>query len=48
MPIIKKFFLWPTRLKMHFLPPVSSSGINVKELKEKVFNAMLEDYLKEV
>jgi 1-acyl-sn-glycerol-3-phosphate acyltransferase len=48
MPINKRFFLWPTRLKMHFLPPVSSSGITVKELKEKVFNTMLEDYLKEV
>lgn len=36
MPIDKKFFLLPTRLKMHFLPPVSSTGISVTELKEKV------------
>lgn len=44
MPIDKKFFLLPTRLKMHFLPPVSSTGISVTELKEKVFNAMLEEF----
>ena len=46
MPINKKFFLWPTRLKMNFLPPVSSSGTTVKELKEKVFNTMLREYIK--
>lgn len=44
MPIDKKFFLLPTRLKMHFLPPVSSTGISVTELKEKVFNTMLEEF----
>ena len=41
MPINKKFFLLPTRLQMHFLPPVPSSGKTVKELKEKVYNNML-------
>ncbi len=46
MPISKKFFLWPTRLSMHFLPAVSSTDNNVKELKEKVFNAMLKEYVK--
>jgi len=48
MPITKKFFLFPTRLKMHFLPPVSSANTTVKELKEKVFTVMLEDYTKAI
>lgn len=44
MPINKKFFLLPTRLRMHFLPPVSSKDINVKDLKEEVFNVMQKTY----
>jgi 1-acyl-sn-glycerol-3-phosphate acyltransferase len=44
MPINKKFFLYPTRLQMHFLPAVSQAGKTVKELKEKVFNDMVEEY----
>lgn len=48
MPINKTFFLWPVRLTMHFLPPVSSAGISVTELKEKVFDQMLKDYLQHV
>ena len=44
MPINKKFFLYPTRLQMHFLPAVSPAGKTVKELKEKVFNKMVEEY----
>lgn len=46
MPPGKKFFLLPTRLKMHFLPAVPSSGTTVKDLKEKVFEIMLEEYVK--
>ena len=45
MPINKKFFLLPVPLKMHFLPAVSSTGIPVKDLKEKVFNEMLTKYV---
>ncbi|MEO7307533.1 MAG: lysophospholipid acyltransferase family protein [Ferruginibacter sp.] len=45
MPINKKFYLLPVPLKMHFLPAVSSSDTTVSSLKEKVFNAMLEDYV---
>lgn len=45
MPIDKKFYLLPTRLKMHFLPAVSSENIEVKELKEKVFVMMKEYYV---
>ena len=48
MPINKKFFLLPVRLKMHFLPAVPSSDTTVKDLKEKVFNVMLKEYVKEV
>jgi 1-acyl-sn-glycerol-3-phosphate acyltransferase len=48
MPINKKFYLLPVRLKMHFLPAVSSSDITVSGLKEKVFNVMLEDYVEGV
>ncbi len=48
MPINKKFFLLPVRLKMFFLPPVSSAGIPVSDLKEKVFNSMVEKYVKEL
>jgi 1-acyl-sn-glycerol-3-phosphate acyltransferase len=46
MPINKTFYLLPTRLKMQFLPAISSENISVKELKEKVFNVMKEYYLK--
>jgi 1-acyl-sn-glycerol-3-phosphate acyltransferase len=48
MPINKKFFLLPVRLKMHFLPAVASTDITLKDLKEKVFNAMLKDYVEHV
>ena len=47
MPINKKFFFFPVRLKMHFLPAVSSADTSVKDLKEKVFNVMLKEYVKE-
>lgn len=40
MPINKVFYLLPTRLYMHFLPPVITAGIEVKELKERVFTIM--------
>ena len=47
MPIEKTFYLFPTKLRMIFLPPVSSAGIKSKELKDNVFNIMLAAYLKE-
>jgi 1-acyl-sn-glycerol-3-phosphate acyltransferase len=40
MPIHKKFYLLPTRLTMEFLPPISSSTIDTKALKDKVFETM--------
>jgi 1-acyl-sn-glycerol-3-phosphate acyltransferase len=48
MPVNKSFYLLPTRLKMHFLPPLSSEYIPVQELKQKVFEAMKEYYVKHV
>ena len=44
LPPNKPFYLWPHRLEMHFLPPVSPIGISSKELKEKVFKIMW-DYI---
>lgn len=46
MPIEKSFYLFPTKLHMIFLPPVSSADIKSKDLKEKVFSIMLETFLK--
>ncbi len=46
MPISKTFYLLPKKLGMHFLPPVSSSNIGVKELKAKVHILMKEEYVK--
>jgi 1-acyl-sn-glycerol-3-phosphate acyltransferase len=46
MPIHKGLFVMPTRLKMHFLPPVSSEGMKASELKDKVFEIMKEHYIK--
>ncbi|MGG9971729.1 lysophospholipid acyltransferase family protein [Ferruginibacter sp. SUN002] len=40
MPIDKFFYLLPTKLRMDFLPPVSSNNTTVKDLKEKVFDIM--------
>jgi 1-acyl-sn-glycerol-3-phosphate acyltransferase len=44
LPVNKVFFLWPHKLEMHFLPPVDSSNISVKELKEKIFEMMWNYY----
>ncbi len=40
MPINKIFYLFPTKLSMEFLPPVSSNNINTKDLNKKVFDLM--------
>lgn len=44
MPINKKFFLLPVRLKMQFLPAEISADKSVTELKEKVHSEMLKVY----
>jgi 1-acyl-sn-glycerol-3-phosphate acyltransferase len=45
MPIHKKFFLKPVKLKMQFLPAVSSADTSAKELKEKIYSIMMEALL---
>jgi len=45
MPVNKVFYLLPMKLKMHFLPPVTSAGLAVKELKDQVFSNMQEYYV---
>ncbi|MGF2412896.1 lysophospholipid acyltransferase family protein [Ferruginibacter sp.] len=47
MPANKIFYLLPIRLKMHFLPAVSSENITAKSLKENVFNLMRDHYINE-
>ena len=44
-PIDKGLYLIPTRLRMHFLPPVSSNNITPGELKDKVFQIMKQYYV---
>jgi 1-acyl-sn-glycerol-3-phosphate acyltransferase len=44
LPVNKKFYLYPHKLEMHFLPPVESSNISPKELKVKVFRMMWDYY----
>ena len=48
MPIEKTFYFLPTKLTMHFLPPISSAQIETKTLKEKVFETMKDFYQKNV
>ena len=48
MPINKKFFLLPVKLKMHFLPAEASTDITLQDLKEKTFNVMVKDYVEHV
>lgn len=45
IPIEKGFYLLPTRLRMHFLPPVSSEGLKTVPLKQKVFEIMQDHYV---
>ncbi|MGC4103895.1 lysophospholipid acyltransferase family protein [Ferruginibacter sp.] len=46
MPVNKFFYLLPVPLTMEFLPAISPANIPVKELKEKVFIVMKEQYLR--
>jgi 1-acyl-sn-glycerol-3-phosphate acyltransferase len=45
MPINKRFFLMPVRLKMQFLPAEPWSNKTVTELKEKVYSEMVKVYV---
>ena len=44
MPIHKKFFLWPCRLRLDFLSPVETNNDSAEELKDKVFKIMWDHY----
>ena len=48
MPINKSFYLLPTPLEMHFLPPVASNNIVVKALNKQVFEQMRSFYVSHV
>ncbi len=45
LPVNQPFFLWPTKLSMHFLPPIASEGLEAKQLNAKVFNTMKDYYV---
>lgn len=45
MPVNRSFYLLPCKLKMHFLPPVSSQNTSVKDLKDKVYEWMKDYYI---
>ena len=47
MPIHKKFYLLPTRLYMHFLPPVSVENQSAQSLKENIFELMKNKFVSE-
>jgi 1-acyl-sn-glycerol-3-phosphate acyltransferase len=40
------FYAWPHKIECHFLPPISPSGKTPQELKEEVFQAMKEHYIR--
>lgn len=44
LPPGKVFYIAPHKMAMHFLPPVESTNITTKELKEKVFKMMWDYY----
>ncbi len=44
LPVNKPFYVWPQKLQMHFLEPVSAENITSRELKEKVFKIMWDYY----
>ena len=46
LPRNKKFYFWPHRVEMHFLPSISSEGKSIQALKDEVFEIMKNYYLK--
>lgn len=45
LPRDKKFYFWPHRVEMHFLPPISPAELTKEELKQKAFDMMKEYYV---
>ncbi|MCB9056337.1 MAG: 1-acyl-sn-glycerol-3-phosphate acyltransferase [Chitinophagales bacterium] len=48
LPPGKGFYFWPGRIEMHFLAPVSSAGLTVTELRDKVFEIMKDYYTRNI
>lgn len=46
LPHNKTFYYWPTKVEMHFLPPVSTANKTTQEVKEEVYSIMKEYYIK--
>jgi 1-acyl-sn-glycerol-3-phosphate acyltransferase len=46
LPQHKPFFFWPSKMEMHFLPPVAPEGMDAKTLKEKLHGIMEEYYVR--
>ncbi len=46
MPVKKTFYLLPEKLKMIFLPSVSSESIDTKSLNKKVFAIMADEFVR--
>lgn len=44
LPPGKFLYGWPGKMEIHFLPPVSPTGLSPEELKEHVFNTMRDYY----
>lgn len=43
LPMHKTFFFWPSKVEMHFLPPVQTDHLNIsdsKQLKQTIFDQM--------
>jgi 1-acyl-sn-glycerol-3-phosphate acyltransferase len=45
LPVNKFFYMLPTKLQMHFLPPISATNISTKDLNAKVFETMKAYYV---
>ena len=41
----KTFYYWPSRVEMHFLPPVAVAGRTVQEVKHEAFTTMRNYYV---
>ena len=45
MPRNKIFYIWPHKVEMHFLAPITVAGKTASELKEEAFGVMRDYYL---
>lgn len=44
IPNNKTFYFWPGKIEMHFLEPVSPSSQTTEQLKEKIFNLIMDHF----